>query len=351
MRSPLSNPVLRRELRERMRSPSTPWVVGGHLLALVVLFWLVYRAQSDGTVDDPAQLARLGRSVFDWVLAALLLLVVFLVPGLAAGAVAGERERQTLVPLQSSLLGARRIVAGKVSASLALLLLLVVVALPVLVLTWVLGGAGIHQALAGLGVVAAAGVTLTCVAVGCSAATRRVQTATVAAYVVTLALVGGTLGLYEVLDEGVVGDADAPSPFVLATNPLAVLAAATAPPAASPAAQADSALTPVRAAVSPLRSGVRVVECPTAPGEVAPNGCPAPTTDTAQQVRGVGPVLPVMGGPAPPFEGAAEPVEVVVAEGGYASFLALAAGLAAALSVAGVGFATLRLRVPAEVER
>jgi len=248
------NPVLRREMRERMRGPRTPVVVSVHLVLLVGLFWLVYRGEAtSATVDDPTELARLGRAVYDWILAVLLLLVVFLVPGLAAGAIAGERERQTLIPLQITLLSARRIVTGKVAASLAMLGLLVVVSLPVLVLTWVVGGVSLGQVLAGLVVVIGSGVVLTFLAVACSAATRRVQTATVAAYAVTLVLVGGTLGLYRAIDPGVVGDDDSPPAVLLALNPLALAAAATAPPVDSAASRADSPLSPIRAAVAPLR--------------------------------------------------------------------------------------------------
>ena len=51
----------------------------------------------------------------------MVVLVLFFVPGLAAGAIAGERERQTLATLQVTLLRPRSILVGKIAAALAYL--------------------------------------------------------------------------------------------------------------------------------------------------------------------------------------------------------------------------------------
>src|SRR5205085_1967042 len=65
-----------------------------------------------------------GRSIYHWLLFVMLALICFIVPGLTAGAIAGERERQTLIPLQITLLSPRSIVFGKLLASLAFVVLL-----------------------------------------------------------------------------------------------------------------------------------------------------------------------------------------------------------------------------------
>jgi hypothetical protein len=343
-----------------MRARATPLVVSGFLGGLVALFWLVYRGQTTGAgAADPRELASTGRNLFDWVVLSLLLAVVFLVPGVAAGAIAGERERQTLLPLQSTLLGARRIVTGKVAASLALLALLVLASSPVLVLAWVAGGAGAGDVAAGVAVVLAAGVTVTCVAIGCSALTRRVQSATVSAYVLTLVLVGGTLGLYQVVDPGVAGDDDSPPALLLAVNPVAVLAAATAPPLDSAAASADSPLASIRTAVAPMAGEVD--------GGSGERPDTADTDDTLDTRRSM----------SIPFAGAWEPVtatrtdsdvEVADDDGStaddgaraldeqprrrdYSGFLALAGASASVMAGLGLGVAMWRLRIPAKVER
>lgn len=359
MRNPAANPVLRRELRERMRARATPLVVSGFLGGLVALFWLVYRGQTTGAgAADPRELASTGRNLFDWVVLSLLLAVVFLVPGVAAGAIAGERERQTLLPLQSTLLGARRIVTGKVAASLALLALLVLASSPVLVLAWVAGGAGAGDVAAGVAVVLAAGVTVTCLAIGCSALTRRVQSATVSAYVLTLGLVGGTLGLYQVVDPGVAGDDESPPALLLAVNPVAVLAAATAPPLDSAAAGADSPLASIRTAVAPMA------------GPVA--GGRDETSDTSDAVDAAGGRLPLSvpfirnAAPSttrpdgtvdvPDIDESADDDSAPTADEqprrrDYGGFLTLAGASASAMAGLGLGVAMWRLRIPAKVER
>src|SRR5205085_6000411 len=81
-----------------------------------------------------------GRSIYHWLLFVMLALICFIVPGLTAGAIAGERERQTLIPLQITLLSPRSIVFGKLLASLAFVVLLVVAALPFLSVSFLLGG-------------------------------------------------------------------------------------------------------------------------------------------------------------------------------------------------------------------
>lgn len=353
MRNPAANPVLRRELRERMRARATPLVVSGFLGGLVVLFWLVYRGQSTGAgAADPRELASTGRYLFDWVVLSLLLAVVFLVPGVAAGAIAGERERQTLLPLQSTLLGARRIVTGKMAASLALLALLVLASSPVLVLAWVAGGAGSGDVVAGVAVVLGAGVTVTCVAIGCSALTRRVQSATVSAYVVTLGLVGGTLGLYQVVDPGVAGDDESPPALLLAVNPVAVLAAATAPPLDSAAASAESPLASIRTAVAPMAGEVagETADTDGPLGARRPIGIPLTVIDAPSTTRPDG-AIAGSGTDESADDDSALTADEHDRRRDYGGFLILAGASAAGLAALGLGVAMWRIRIPAKVER
>ena len=109
------NPVLQRELRERMRGPRAMVMVTAYLGLLVGIFYYVYHAQAGGKTGltvaiAPTEVAQIGRGIFEWVLFFMMLLVLFLVPGLTSGAIAGERERQTLIPMQVTMLKPRSIV-------------------------------------------------------------------------------------------------------------------------------------------------------------------------------------------------------------------------------------------------
>lgn len=194
------NPVLGRELRERMRGPRSFVALTLYLCVLVLAVVVSYKAGSElSTFDAAFDLGRrtaVGRQVLEWVLLVMLLLVLFLVPGFTAGAVAGERERQTLVPLQVTLLGPRSILWGKVTAALAFIAFLVVAAAPLLAVAFLLGGTSVAQAAKGLAGVLVVALLLALIVVGISAMVRRVQAATVLAYAATFLLAIGSFALW-----------------------------------------------------------------------------------------------------------------------------------------------------------
>jgi hypothetical protein len=153
----------------------------------------------------------------------MLLLVLFLVPGFTSGAIAGERERQTLVPMQVTLLRPWQILLGKLGASFAFLALLVVATTPLLGIAYLIGGLTIRTVLEGIAVVLFTGVVLACVTLFCSTVLRRVQTATVAAYGFVLVLLLGTFLAWVaagIVDNSRGNDTTNPPAFLLALNPL-----------------------------------------------------------------------------------------------------------------------------------
>jgi ABC-type transport system involved in multi-copper enzyme maturation permease subunit len=188
------NPVLARELKERMRRKRSGFVLTVYLLLLSGALWLLYLGASAAGTDGPGalRLASLGRAAFQTVLFVMLLLVCFLVPGLAAGGVAGERERQTLVPLQVTLLRPRSILLGKLAASLAFVVFLVFAALPLIGVSFLLGGVEPGEVVKGVAMVLAVATTVAALALTCSTLMRRVQGATVLSYALVLFLLGGT---------------------------------------------------------------------------------------------------------------------------------------------------------------
>ncbi len=224
-RLPPLNPVLARELKQRMRGRLTWLVVTGYLaiLALILRFVYLGASQSSGDFFDPLASASVGRSIFHWLLFFMLMLVCFIVPGLTASAISGERERQTLVSLQVTLLRPRSIVLGKLLSSLAFTAFLVVASLPLLSVPFLVGGVSVAEVLKGVAMVLLTAVVLACLAVACSALLRRTQAATVIAYGLTAALTVGTFIVYggqRAMD----GPVDRASPAILALNPFVATA-------------------------------------------------------------------------------------------------------------------------------
>jgi ABC-type transport system involved in multi-copper enzyme maturation permease subunit len=228
-RKPL-NPVLARELRIRLRGRQAWILLTLYLLLLAFTLFLVYQAESGSlggndpfSIPSATRFASVGRSVFEALMMIMLLLVLFLVPGFTSGALAGERERQTLVPLQVTLMRPWQIVVGKLAASFAFLALLVVATAPFLAVAYLIGGVTAGAVLRGVGVVLFTGLTLAGITVCCSALFKRVQIATVVAYAATLFLVLGTVLLWAaagVVDSSRGDDAADPPVAFLALNPL-----------------------------------------------------------------------------------------------------------------------------------
>lgn len=223
------NPVLARELKERMRGRRAVIILTIYLALLTAALWLVYEAASSANDFGnplPTQLAEIGSTVFEWVLFFMLLIILFLVPAQTAGAIAGERERQTLIPLQITLLSPSSILLGKVCAAMSFLALLVVAAVPLLSIAYLIGGVTISQVLGGTALVLATGVCLATLCAAISTYARRVQGATVLSYGLTLGLSIGTLLLYGavfVVDESRGIDAGNPPAAFISLNPIAIV--------------------------------------------------------------------------------------------------------------------------------
>ena len=224
---PPLNPVLARELKQRMRGRHVWLVLTLYLSVLAVILRWVYVAAARDTFNGGIDLlasATAGRAIFQWLLFFMLLLVCFIVPGLTAGAISGERERQTMVALQLTLLRPRSIVAGKLLASLAFVVLLIIASLPLVTVPFLVGGVSMPEVMKGLCMVLATALTLACLTLACSALLRRTQAATVVAYGLTLGLVLGTLMIYGAQQVPRSIGTPRPKPWILALNPFAATA-------------------------------------------------------------------------------------------------------------------------------
>ncbi|MEZ5216644.1 MAG: ABC transporter permease subunit [Ilumatobacteraceae bacterium] len=288
------NPVLGRELRQRMRGFRAFGALLVFLGFLVLAAYFVYLGNrgSQFGVDIERQ-SRVGRDMFEWLLFVMVLLMLFLVPGLTAGAVAGERERQTLLPLQVTPLSGRSILWGKVLAALAFLGLMAIAALPLFAICYELGGLTIVSIVRGLLAVMVVAVVLAAMVVAISAFAKRVQTATLLAYGFTALLsigAGLAYGAIALVDGTSGGDQTSPPTAVLLPNPFTFVAAASS-------AGADNFIdTPLAACVTDCERPTRR----TVAGSPRPTATPvsAPTIRTAGSSWSTMP--PPRRSPAPP---------------------------------------------------
>ena len=340
------NPVLARELKERMRRKRSGLVLTVYLLVLAGALWLLYLGASASGVDGPGalRLASLGRAAFQTLLFTMLFLVCFIVPGLAAGGIAGERERQTLVPLQVTLLRPRSILLGKLAASLAFVVFLVFAALPLIGVSFLLGGVEPGEVVRGVGMVLAVATTVAALALTCSTLMHRVQGATVLSYAVVCFLVGGT---FVAFGAEMLVDRKGPqgrSQLLLALNPLMATAdvVSRVPDSGS---RVPSPFTPLQSLI-----GEREKPKNNTPGNV---GAFARTLESGVEMRVIADPAISVGPPGAPL-----PLDAngVVGQAGAAQFRppflnripmwALALGGYALLSLGGLALAARRLSTP-----
>lgn len=253
MRRPTLNPVLARELTERWRGRRAVATLTAYLAVLAGLAYALYRigrsvlVASSGFAPDLAGGGGpvLGRFLVEGLLCFILVGVLFVAPGYAATQIAGERERRTLPLLQLTLLRPWEIVAGKLGAAVAWLVLLVVAAVPVGAVAFFLGGVAPSDLLAGLAFLLLIAVCIAGMGLGVSSVVRRTTAAVVVTYGIVLLLVVGTLfaGLAEFIGRSTQG-LEERTPIALYANPFFGLsdAADAVPPDGAAGARLPSPL-------------------------------------------------------------------------------------------------------------
>lgn len=234
LRNKWINPVLDKEFRLRMRHVRSPLAIMFYLLAigLVGLGYLYVSTASrsgGGAVGfDPSQ----SRALFYVLSIAQLILVSFMTPGLTAGVVSGEREKQTLNMLLTTQQSSTTIILSKLVAALSFMLLVVIATMPLYAIVFLFGGVSPKQLLLVflfyvfvMFVIGSFGILF-------STLLKRTMISVISTYGVTLFLFGGTGIIYLFLTQLInrssnYGSAGAKAyewtGFVLALNPIAAL--------------------------------------------------------------------------------------------------------------------------------
>ncbi len=135
------NPVTVKELRSRMRGRRAFVVLTVHLLVMSGFITLVYSAfvSAAGGPFGPDS-REVGKVIFSSVLGLQGMLVIFVGPSFTAGAISGEKERQTYDLLRTTLLTAKSFVAGKLVSALSYVMLLIFAAIPLQSIAFLMGG-------------------------------------------------------------------------------------------------------------------------------------------------------------------------------------------------------------------
>jgi ABC-2 type transport system permease protein len=187
------NPVYLKEIKTGVRTKKTAIVLFLYngLLALFGLFTFYV------TFDAGSRFSgRINYSdilyIYAIIAAVEFALVLFTVPGLTAGTISGEREKQTLDILLSTNLSPIGIIIGKLGSSISTMILLAVSSLPILALVFTIGGITIFDFLEFLILIIVTAVFIGSIGVFFSTLYKKTTPATVTSYGAILFLILGT---------------------------------------------------------------------------------------------------------------------------------------------------------------
>lgn len=188
-RALVANAVVGKELRTRMRSWRTAVILTFYMATLGAISVAFLVRQSGLAIN---QSSEVGLQLFVLLSVFQLCLIVFVTPASTAGAISGERQRQTWDLLLVTRLSSFGIAWGKLVTGLAFNLILILASMPLFSLVFLFGGVAPDDVLHTYIVFLATIVLLGAACLFVSALTRRLVASMVIGNLVALGL---TLGL------------------------------------------------------------------------------------------------------------------------------------------------------------
>lgn len=225
------NPIIVKELRSRMRDKRAFITLTAMLVILGGSSYLLYRlALATSTYSSAPLSPQIGQILFIALAFLELMAICAIAPAVTTGAISGEREKQTYEMLMATPLHPASILWGKLVSALSYVFLLIFAAIPMASLIFIFGGVTLREMLKGLVVLFVLSITLGTIGLFMSVWLGRTMRATVASYLVVVALVGGPLIAY--IATGIIRDAEPPR-WILVVNPLSALFSAVTPTAST----------------------------------------------------------------------------------------------------------------------
>ncbi len=188
----LWNPIVAKEYRTRMRTWRSPLAITIYIVLLGGIGWAVFSAMSvslSGVGQSPP--GSLGQMLFTFLILFQVGLLAFITPALTAGAISGERERQTLDLLFVTPIAPFSIIWGKLLASMSFIVLLLFISVPIFSLVFLYGGIEFDQVAYAFIVTGVTAMTLGFLGVAFSTLFRRTLASTVASYAAAFVLLVG----------------------------------------------------------------------------------------------------------------------------------------------------------------
>lgn len=167
----IPNPILVKEMRTRMRGKRAFIVLTGYIVLLSAIIGLIYMVF---TKNAPPSLLNTAGMILSAVLIYVQMgLICLIAPTFSSSAISSEREQETFSLLVASLATPSTILVGKLGAAASYLLLILFGSLPLIALTYSLGGVDFVDIAKSYLVMIVAGVTFCSVSFMWSTLIRR----------------------------------------------------------------------------------------------------------------------------------------------------------------------------------
>jgi ABC-type transport system involved in multi-copper enzyme maturation permease subunit len=189
------NPIVAKEYRSRMRTWRSPVAMMVYIVLIGGLGWATFASMTSftGGPFGSGQPSAYGQTLFTTLIVFQVVLLAFITPALTAGAISGERERQTIDLLFVTRIPPFSIIWGKLLASMSFVVLLLILSVPIFSLVFLFGGIELDQVVYAFIVTAVTALTLGLLGIAFSSWFKRTLPSTVAAYGAAFVLFAGTL--------------------------------------------------------------------------------------------------------------------------------------------------------------
>ena len=197
----VDNPVLVKEFRIRMRGARAYWVLLGYTLLLAGVVAMRYFIHEVGAAAQEsmgggvtAQSARdLGRWIYSFAFVAQSLMVAFITPAITAGTVTIEREQRSYELLATTPLRPVDVIRGKLAAAVAFVVLLLTASLPLVSLSFLVGGVSPSEIFFSYVIIGLASFVYGATGIFWSATLKTTAGATVVTYLTVMAIFVATV--------------------------------------------------------------------------------------------------------------------------------------------------------------
>jgi ABC-type transport system involved in multi-copper enzyme maturation permease subunit len=183
-----NNPVIIRDMRVRMRGARAFWNQAAYLFVLASIAVFAYFESTVNTnagnaqVVDPVQIQQNLQMFYYAIFEALALLITLIAPALTAVSIVSEKKQQTFDLLVTTPMTAMQMLTGKLISSIAFIVLLLVLSIPVSALCIILGGATITDVLQTYALLIIDGIVLSSIGLSFSCSCKQHVQAVVATY-------------------------------------------------------------------------------------------------------------------------------------------------------------------------